>query len=106
MSRLGFVVRTLGVALLVSLSVAACATAGPRGRVYVRVAPPPVVVEARGIAPGPGHVWVGGYHRWAGDRYTWVAGGWVAPPRPRATWVPGHWKNTRQGHYWVEGHWR
>lgn len=106
MSRLGYTVRTLGLVLLISLITSACATAGPRSRVYVRVAPPPAVVEVRGVAPGPGHIWVAGHHRWAGDRYTWVAGSWIVPPRPRAAWVPGHWKHTRSGYYWVDGHWR
>jgi len=32
----------------------------------------------------------------------------VAPPSPRAVWVPGHWKwNRRQHEYiWIPGYWR
>jgi hypothetical protein len=97
--------KTWGLAVMVSLAVASCASAGPR-RVYVRVGPPAAVVEVRGIAPSRSHVWVPGYHRWSGDRYLWVAGGWQLPPKSRAVWVPGHWERSPRGHYWVEGHWR
>ena len=76
------------------------------GRVYVRVAPPPVAVEVRGTAPGPEHVWIEGYHRWEGDHYVWVQGHWDRRPRARAQWVPGHWAQDRHGWYWVEGRWK
>ena len=76
------------------------------GRVYVVVAPPPPIVEARVVAPGPGHRWIAGYHRWDGRAYVWVPGAWVIPPRPRAVWVPAHWVRERRGWYFVEGRWR
>jgi len=75
-------------------------------RVYVRIGPPPVVVEHPGPRPHEGFVWVGGYHRWDGARYVWVPGHWVEPPRRHAEWVPGHWRHEAGGWYWVEGHWR
>jgi hypothetical protein len=75
-------------------------------RVYVNVAPPPLIVETRPPAPGPLYVWVGGYHRWDGRAYVWVPGRWVVPPRRHGRWVPGHWVRHRRGWFWVEGHWR
>lgn len=75
-------------------------------RVYVRVAPPAPIAEVRVLAPGPGHVWVPGFHRWDGRAYVWVAGRWARPPRVGVIWVPGHWKHTRHGWYWVDGRWR
>jgi|SRR5580658_3836140 hypothetical protein len=40
--------------------------------VVVRVAPPHPLVEERVIAPGPGYVWIAGYHRWDGAAYVWT----------------------------------
>lgn len=74
--------------------------------VYVRIGPPPPVVERPGPIPHPGWVWVGGYHRWDGARYVWVSGRWVAPPHPGWMWVRGHWRHEPGGWYWVDGHWR
>jgi hypothetical protein len=76
-------------------------------QVVVRVAPPPPVhVGVIGRAPGPGYVWVEGYHRWNGSRYMWVEGHWVRPPRRAAVWVAPAW--VRHGNGWVfhEGYWR
>jgi hypothetical protein len=74
-------------------------------RVYVGVAPPPIIVEHPGPRPHPGWVWVGGHHRWDGHRYIWVGGSWANPPRPGVAWVPGHWQRDPGGWFWVEGHW-
>ena len=79
---------------------------GPRGRVYVRVAPPRARVEVRTIAPSARHVWIGGFHRWDGKAYVWIPGRWDLRPRVGAVWAPGHWTNTRDGWEWIEGHWR
>ncbi len=73
---------------------------------YVRVAPPPAVVERPPAAPRPGYVWVPGYQRWDGRRYVWTGGRWVAPPRRTAVWVPGHWVQRPQGWFWIQGGWR
>lgn len=78
----------------------------PARRVYVRVAPPRVIVEAPPPAPSARHVWVGGFHRWDGRAYVWVPGRWELGPRAGAVWVSGHWKNTPHGWEWIEGHWR
>jgi len=95
-----------GVLLATAMLLAVPACAAPRGRVYVRVGPPSPIVEARIVAPGPGYVWVGGYHRWNAASYVWVPGHWELPPRQRAVWSPGHWVRTRRGWYFEEGRWR
>jgi WXXGXW repeat (2 copies) len=74
--------------------------------VFVQVAPPRPIVEARVAAPGPGYVWIGGYHRWNGTAYGWVPGRWELPPRPRAVWVPHRWVRRHGGWVFVEGRWR
>lgn len=74
--------------------------------VFVRIAPPVAVVETPGPRPGPGHVWIAGYHRWEGGAYVWTPGRWEVPPRARARWVPHHWARRRGGWVFVEGHWR
>jgi hypothetical protein len=76
-------------------------------QVVIRIGPPPPVhVGVVGVAPGPGFVWVEGYHRWDGGRYVWVPGEWRMPPRPRARWVPPHYRRFRGGWAFVPGHWR
>jgi hypothetical protein len=81
-------------------------TSEARARIYVRIGPPPIIVEHQTLAPRAGYVWQPGYHRWDGGRYVWAAGTWAQPPYRRAVWVPGHWANERRGYYWVAGHWR
>jgi hypothetical protein len=68
--------------------------------------PPPVRVGVVGVAPGPGYVWVGGYQRWNGTRYVWVAGRWARPPRVGAVWVAPRY--VHRGSTWVyyRGYWR
>jgi WXXGXW repeat (2 copies) len=82
-------------------------TTGPATReVLVTEAPPPVRVETRTVAPGPGYVWTSGYWRWTGAGYQWVPGGWIVRPRPAAIWVEGHWVRRGGGWIWVAGHWQ
>jgi hypothetical protein len=100
--------RTVAAALMMSATIAvSSACASPRGRVYVRVAPPGPLVETRVVAPGPGYLWLPGFYRWNGGAYAWVPGRWERAPRPRAVWVPGRWvRERRRGWYFVDGHWR
>jgi len=82
-------------------------TTGPTTReVVVTEAPPPVRVETRTVAPGPGYVWTSGYWRWTGAGYQWVPGSWIVRPRPAAIWVEGHWVRRAGGWIWVAGHWQ
>lgn len=74
--------------------------------VFVRVGPPAPRREVIVARPGPRHVWVPGYYRWAGGRYYWANGYWAMPPRPHAVWVPGYWARRHGGHVWIAGYWR
>jgi hypothetical protein len=96
-------VGTIAGLFLGALSLAGVAAAQT---VYVRVAPPPVVVQTRPVAPGPRYVWEPGYQSWNGRAYVWAPGRWALPPRPGVVWVPGHWVHGPRGWFWVGGHWR
>ena len=101
--------RTIVATVLLATSLigsAACATAAPRGRVYLRVGPPAPVIETRIVSPGAGYVWVPGFYRLERNGYAWVPGRWDRPPRARAVWVPARWVHARRGWYFVEGQWR
>jgi hypothetical protein len=74
--------------------------------VYTDVPPPAVIVEDQGIAPGPDHVWIHGYHRWDGHHYNWNKGRWERRPRAEATWEDGRWEKTERGWRWYDGRWR
>ena len=76
-----------------------------RTRIYLRIAPPPIVVERQVASVRPGYVWQPGYHHWTGRSYVWTAGTWARPPHHYSRWVPGRWVQTRRGYYWVNGYW-
>ena len=80
--------------------------AGMAAEIVVRVAPPRIVVERRGRAPGRDYVWINGYHRWDENAYHWQAGRWERPPNPRARWVQHRWVHRNNGYVFVEGRWR
>jgi hypothetical protein len=102
-----FLRTVIGGLVLAAAVFTATACAAPRGRIYVRVGPPVPIVEAMIVAPGPGYVWIPGYHSWDGRAYVWVPGRWDRAPRARARWVPPRWVHDRRhGWYLVEGHWR
>lgn len=90
-----------GVAV-VSLALSGCVVApAPMHRPYyaepVLIAPPPPRTEYFGTPPVAGHVWIGGFWNWAGNRHEWVPGHWDAP-RPGYNWAPHHWE--REGDRW------
>jgi hypothetical protein len=99
-------IRTTAAGLLLSASLALTGACTTSGRLYVRIGPPAPVYEVRTVAPGPGYVWIEGYHRWDGRAYLWVNGRWAQPPHPRSVWVAGHWDHEQRGYFWVEGRWR
>jgi hypothetical protein len=97
----------LAFGLVISMALPGCVVVPDQGHYVggvVMVAPPPPRVEVIGVAPTPGHVWVGGYWNWVGGRHEWVGGHWVAG-RPRQHWVEHNW--VRQGDGWRmrPGHW-
>ena|SRR5579862_7724544 len=62
-------------------------------------APAPIAVPAyRPVAPGPGYVWVDGYHDAWGR---WVDGYWALPPYAGAYWVAPRFTGGR----FVAGYW-
>jgi hypothetical protein len=75
-------------------------------QVAIRIGPPAPVVERPGPPPREGFVWIGGYHRWDGQRYVWTPGRWAEPPRPHARWEAGRWEHRHDGYVWVEGRWK
>lgn len=85
-----------------------CAGTVVGAEVIVKVRPvaPAAVVETPGPRPGPGFIWVPGYHRWNGTAYMWAPGRWERPPRRRAKWVAARWEHRHGGWVFVEGRWR
>lgn len=75
-------------------------------QVVIRIGPPPVIVEHPGPPPERGFIWIGGYHRWDGERYVWVPGHYERPPRPGMRWVAHRYVRRGGGWVFVEGHWR
>ncbi len=75
--------------------------------VIIRTPPPrPVHVGVIGVAPGPGFVWVEGYHSWNGGGYVWVPGRWERPPYPGGIWVRPRYRHVHGGWAFVPGRWR
>ena len=68
------------------------AAPGTQSTVVVTQAPPAVQQEVVSTRPSSDHVWVGGYWTWRNNRYEWVSGHWVVPPRTGATWIPPRWE--------------
>jgi hypothetical protein len=98
--------KTVGIIAGVFLGALSLAGIAAAQRVYVRVGPPPVVVERRPVRPGPLYVWEPGYQNWNGSAYVWAPGSWALPPRRGGVWIAGRWVHGRRGWYWVGGHWR
>jgi len=89
-------------AAVLALPLAASAQVG----IGIRIGPPAPVVETPPPPPYAGAVWIGGYHRWDGNRYVWVPGRYERPPHPGARWVAGRWEHRGDGYHWREGRWR
>ncbi len=93
-------------AAVVVLSGCVVAARVPGPVFYVDRAPPVAYSESVVASPGPGYVWVGGYHSWTGRDYYWNRGHWTLPARGYSRWNQGYWYRDYRGHYWVPGHWR
>ena len=69
-----------------------------------RVGPPPLRTEAPTLQPGPDHVWIPGYWKWAGINYEWVDGRWVKAKKGHI-WAPGKWEQVGSRWAWKPGKW-
>jgi len=100
--------RILFLLMAVSLFTVSQSNAQIAAGVYVHVRPPRPhgVVVVRPPRPSRAHVWVSEEWTPAGGTYVYHRGYWAVPPRPRAIWVPGHWRHTwHRGYIWIPGHW-
>jgi hypothetical protein len=105
--RRGFCRLTTARAWLLGATLLVATACGPTvTRVYVPSGPPAPVYEVRAVSPGPGYIWIEGYHHWTGHAYEWVPGRWERAPHAHATWVAGRWEHDKHGYYYVDGHWR
>lgn len=70
--------------------------------------PPPAVVEAVPVAPGPDeeYMWHPGHWRWIDERYVWIPGHWAHRPYPQAIWVVPGWEHDHDSYRFHEGHWQ
>lgn len=68
--------------------------------------PPAARAEIPPPRPSERHGWIAGSYVWRVGRWFWVQGYWAVPPRPGATWIPGHWSRREDGFVWVAGTWR
>jgi hypothetical protein len=93
-------------ACLILLPLGACApyVVGGVG-IAVGGPPPPLHVEVRVAAPGPGYFWVPGYWDWVSANWIWVGGSWRLPPHAHERWVPPRYTQ-RRGHWtYRPGYW-
>ena len=74
--------------------------------VIIRRAPPAPRIEVIAERPSPGHVWLRGHWRYAGQTYVWEPGRWVKPPRRGVVWVEPRWESRNGGYVYIEGFWR
>jgi hypothetical protein len=73
--------------------------------IVVTQAPPSPQQEVVTARPSSDHLWVGGYWTWRNNRYEWVAGHWVVPPRTGANWIPPRWEPEGGAYRFYEGYW-
>jgi hypothetical protein len=107
MNQRNWVGAVLSIGLISGFALAGCVVVPDQGHYagrVVMVAPPPPRVEAVGVAPSPGYVWVGGYWGWVGGRHEWIPGHWVEG-RPGRHWVPHAWVREGDGWRLRPGHW-
>ncbi len=83
------------------------ATPAPGGSntIVVTQAPPAPQQEVVTVRPSSEHVWVGGYWTWHNNRYEWIPGQWVVPPRSGVTWIPPRWGPEGNAYRFYEGRW-
>jgi hypothetical protein len=77
-----------------------------QAEIVIKLRPPVIIHERRTPRPSREHVWVGGYHRWDGQAYSWQAGRWEQPPHAHAIWIAPRYTHRRDGYVYTEGRWR
>lgn len=78
----------------------------PKIAYYAPVPPPPTRVEAHGMSPGAGQVWINGFWGYEGGRHVWHDGHWEKPPRPNAHYIEPRWDRKGSQYAFREGHWK
>jgi hypothetical protein len=82
-----------------------CMTSASAEDVAIHARPPKVTAERRPPSLGPEYVWIDGYQRWNGSKYTWQAGHWEMPPHEHAIWMAPRWQRRHEGYFFMEGWW-
>ncbi len=78
----------------------------PAVEMAVTMDPPPPQQEVIIERPSPRHVWIAGYWHWQDNRYGWVRGHWMLPPREGVIWVPPRYENRSGRRVFITGSWR
>jgi hypothetical protein len=99
-------VKTVGLAVLMTVGTACAAVIRPNGTVYARFAPPAERIEVVSVAPSSEHVWVAGHWAWRNNNYEWEPGRWVRAESGHREWIAGHYEQDSRGWFYVEGRWR
>ncbi len=76
----------------------------PQGAI-IPEAPPAPLVEVIPVIPYSGAIWVDGYWNWADQRYLWIAGRYMRPPRVGVAWYPGGYVRSGRGYSYMRGRW-
>ena len=83
--------RTIRLALLAAVVLAASASSFAGVFVSVGFAPPELPVYVQPVCPAPGYIWTPGYWAYGDEGYFWVPGTWVEAPFVGGLWTPGYW---------------
>lgn len=86
-----------------ALTMPATSNASAPAVVSVRIAPPPLRVEAIPVSRR-GYVWVPGFWDWRGHRHVWVRGTWVRE-RHGYYYHPHRWEQRGDGWVLNRGRW-
>jgi hypothetical protein len=68
-------------------------------------APPPLPDEEQPTNSQEGTLWTPGYWSWHGQRYDWVRGSWMLPPKLGLLWTPAYWGFTGGYYVFHPGYW-